>query len=229
MGNKSGNSYGLTALIPIKSGACNNTSYDKIIRNQLQTWPTGNDSPMAKVPNTYLARCYVLDDVFYQGKPASEDHLESKYIVFSSNFYGDLETYLSKMWGAIELEITALLKNCVAFSKVNSQSSFVAYMKKCQVENSLFFNGSNDLPLARQLKDIYIKQAFSYFTYATQDFQYQGDVGARRLQSAYSDFIKMVDVDNLAQPTIGAAAEEFPHDIEANILKIVEKVTEQEK
>ena len=47
---------------------------------------------MAKVPNTYLARFYILNDVFYQGFPAEEEHLKSKYLVFSSNFHGDENT-----------------------------------------------------------------------------------------------------------------------------------------
>jgi hypothetical protein len=36
MGNKFGNAYGLTVLIPIKHGTENNRSYDKIIRDRLQ-------------------------------------------------------------------------------------------------------------------------------------------------------------------------------------------------
>lgn len=229
MGNISGNSYGLTALVPIKSGSHNNTSYDKLIRDQLQTWPTGAGSPMVHVPNTYLSRCYLLEDVFYEGKPAIEEHLANKYLVFSSNFYGDLDTYLTTMWDCIGSYIAELLKYCVAFDQVNSAVAFVDYVKRCQVDNSLFFNGSNDLPVARQLKDLYIKQAFSYFAYETQEFQYQDELGAQRLQAAYKAFIEMVAPDNLEEPTLGVAAEQFPADIEARVQKVVETVKEQLK
>ena len=53
MGNKFGNAYGLTVLIPIKHGTENNRAYDKIIRDQLQKWPLDKKSPLASVPNTY--------------------------------------------------------------------------------------------------------------------------------------------------------------------------------
>ncbi len=57
---------------------------------------------MAKVPNTYLCRFCVLSDVPYQGKPAYLEHLKSDYLVFSSNFYGELEPYLEGMWNALQ-------------------------------------------------------------------------------------------------------------------------------
>ena len=58
MGNKFGNAYGLTVLIPVKHGADGNRAYDKIIRDKLQAWRVDKDSPMAKVPNTYLSRVF---------------------------------------------------------------------------------------------------------------------------------------------------------------------------
>ena len=62
MGNKFGKAYGLTVLIPVKHGTENNRAYDKIIRDQLQKWPLDKQSPMASVPNTYLARVFLLNE-----------------------------------------------------------------------------------------------------------------------------------------------------------------------
>ena len=152
MGNKFGNAYGLTVLIPIKHGTEDNRAYDKIIRDKLQKWPLDKQSPMAAVPNTYLARVFLLDDVFYEGAPAEEEHLKNKYLVFSSNFFGELDPYLAGMWEAIGGVLKDFLRHCVAFDTVDSTKDFVRYIKRCQINNSLFFNGSNDKPLAEQLK-----------------------------------------------------------------------------
>ena len=76
MANKSGNAYALTVLCPIRGGvppsssAGSGQTYTALLQNQLQKLHMNEQSPMAKVPNTYLCRFWVLSDVLYQGKPA---------------------------------------------------------------------------------------------------------------------------------------------------------------
>ena len=36
-----------------------------------------------------------MDDVVFVGTPAREEHLKSKYLVFETNFDGDLDAYLA--------------------------------------------------------------------------------------------------------------------------------------
>ena len=120
MANISGNAYALTVLSPIKNGCIGDSSYQISYADEVQSRLHGlgvcEDSPLAKVPQTYLARFFILDDVFYESTPGCdpfcnlwdilsifkdrfrllalprEDHLKSRYLVFSSNFHGDLET-----------------------------------------------------------------------------------------------------------------------------------------
>lgn len=223
MGNQVGNSYGLTALIPIKHGEENNQSYDKLLRDQLQTWPVGKLSPMAQVPNTYLSRVFLLNDVFYEGAPAIEEHLKNKYLVFSSNFYGDLDTYLTGMWDVLGEMLSDILRHCVAFDSIRSASDFVDYIKRCQIDNSLFFNGSNDKPLAEQLKALYVKQAFVHFTYETQKFRRQGQEGQNKLQEAFKRFTTLIKTDDLTEPSWPLGATEDPG-IESKIKELVRAV-----
>ena len=220
MGNRFGNAYGLTVLVPIKHGTENNKAYDKIIRDQLQEWPLDRLSPMARVPNTYLSRVYLLNDVFYEGAPAIEEHLNNKYLVFSSNFFGDLDSYLTGMWAAIGDVLIDFLRHCVAFDKVHSAPDFVSYIKRCQINNSLFFNGSNDKPLPEQLKALYIKQAFIHFAYLSQQFRYEGVEGANKLQAAFKRFVKLIRIDDLDGPSWPIAATQAP-EIEQGIKSVV--------
>ena len=208
MSNQSGNAYGLTALIPIKNGSLNNQSYASLARQVLQQWPSSERSrvvdelsPMAKVPNTYLCRFYILNDVFYEGSPAKEEHLKSKYLVFSSNFHGSLETYLQGMWNYAQDEIQKLLCHCVAFERVKNANDFVDYIKGCQVDNALFFNGSTDDSLAEQLKSLYLKQAFSHFVFNHQTRVQQGSESAADLQKAFQNFVAFTQPSNLQEPT----------------------------
>lgn len=220
MGNKFGNAYGLTVLIPVKNGAEDNRAYDKIVRDELQAWKLADISPLAKVPNTYLSRVFLLNDVFYEGKPAIEEHLNNKYLVFSSNFYGDLDTYLTGMWDAIEKELKDFLRHCVAFDNVKSAAGFVKYIKRCQIKNSLFFNGSTDKPLAEQLKALYVKQAFIHFAYLSQRYRYEGDEGARKLQDAFKRFTRLIQIDDTSEPTWKVGATVVDPNIEQSVKAI---------
>ena len=78
--NTSGRAYGLTLLCPIKNESRDDRSYAEILRDDLENLHSDDASPMARVPNTYLARFYVLNDVFYQGYGFKEEHLKSKYL-----------------------------------------------------------------------------------------------------------------------------------------------------
>ena len=202
MANKSGNAYALTVLCPILRGVPSDSpagnsgqTYTALLRNVLQTLHVNEESPMAKVPNTYLCRFWVLSDVPYQGKPAFLEHLKSDYLVFSSNFHGELEPYLAGMWKALQEDVLAILWHCVGHEAVRDAKSFIEYVKKCHVTTTFFFNGSTDEPLVEQLKNLYLKQEFSRFA-----FENQGK-SASELQEAFRGFVQRTQPTNLDGPT----------------------------
>ncbi|MCP3867397.1 MAG: hypothetical protein GY703_04720 [Gammaproteobacteria bacterium] len=192
---------GLTVLCPIINDSDGNQSHVMALRQHLQDLPLHENSPMAAVPNTYLCRFYILNDVFYQGAPAEEEHLKSKYLVYSTNFHGDLDSYLSGMWEHAQESIRQVWRHCVAFENVRTTADFVAYMKKCQVRNHLFFNGSTGDPLNRQLKSLYLKQEFSRFVYDHQN------TPPEDLQRAFQAFIARTQPGNPDSPTWVAGAD----------------------
>lgn len=225
MPDVSGNAYALTVLSPIKNGYQGDISYADALRNRLQCLGLNEASPMAKVPDTYVARFFLLDDVFYESTPACdpfcgikdllsifsafssfwdrfrlaglprEDHLQSRYLVFCSDFHGDLNAYLRGMWDAISADIQRIWEPCVGFERVQDAESFSDYIKNCQVTANTFFMGSTDDALAEQLKALYLKQELAKFA-----VQHQG-LGAAELQQAFQSFIARVQPDNLAGPT----------------------------
>lgn len=222
--NISGNAYALTILSPIKNECGDNEiAYADLIRDRLQQWNFEPNSPMTLVPQTYLCRFFVLDDIYTESLPGAdlrglipdlltvlsssirkwqlpkEDHLKSRYLVFSSNFYGgpngDLDGYLRGMWEAISERIKEIWGLCYGFENVNDADSFIAYMKKCQLEAALFFVGSNDDPLEEQLKALYLKQQFSRFAIENQGLD------AASLRANFQTFIERVQPSNLTGPT----------------------------
>ncbi|MFO7579904.1 MAG: hypothetical protein R6W74_06835 [Nitrosomonas halophila] len=223
-GNISGNAYALTILSPIKDGYTpDEIAYADLIRDRLQGWNMEHNSPMAKVPQTYLCRFFVLDDVYTESLPGAgfldtltdllpvvpdrtrrnalpkEDHLQSRYLVFSCNFHGgaggDLEGYLRGMWGAIGDRIREIWGYCYGFEQVTDADTFITYMKKCQLPAALFFNGSNDEPLEEQLKALYLKQELAKFAAENQGLD------AATLRRNFQAFMQRVAPTNLAEPT----------------------------
>jgi hypothetical protein len=196
-----------------------NRIYADRIRDQFEEWNGREVSPLAKVPNTYLCRFFVLDDVFTETMPgagiwdtlsdirplpsnakrlgalAAEDHLQSRYMVFSSNLHGDVNTYLSAMWENMQAEIKSVWQYCYGFEAVQDGAGFVAYAQKCRLDASLFFVGSNDDSLADQLKALYVKQQFSKFAQETQDLP------AAELKLAYTAFMKRIKPRDVTYPT----------------------------
>jgi len=72
MANISGNAYALTVLSPIKNGCIGEISYADEVQGRLQSLGLCEGSPLAKVPQTYLARFFILDDVFHESSPGCD-------------------------------------------------------------------------------------------------------------------------------------------------------------
>lgn len=226
MANTSGKATALTVLSPIANKIIDGKSCADITRDRCYRLPIHEESPLAKVPNTYLARLFVLDNVYYESLTASDsifnfseitsifsdsarlkalprkDQLKSKYLVFSTNFHGDLDEYLTGMWEKWSYEdngqqrgVQHIWEHCVAFDGVTDSNSFISYMKRCQLDVTLFFNGSTDDSLQEQLKSLYLKQEFSKFAAANQG------KSAADLQQAFKVFIEKVQPENLDQPS----------------------------
>lgn len=206
MPNLAGNAYGLTTLCPIINNPQSERSNAVLLRGILDALPTGERSPFAAVPNTYLCRVFVLDNVVYQGLdvvkaipvpiPAAHDRLKSAYLVFISEFHGpDLQPYLWAMWDTAQEAIRQIWQYCVGFSEVYDAGSFAKYIQRCQLETTFYFNGSNDESLAEQLKGLYLKQELAKFAFEHQN------ASPEQLQADFFDFVRRTQPEDLQGPT----------------------------
>ncbi len=196
MPNENGQAYGLTTLCPIEDDARDDRSFAAAIRARLKDLPQDEGSPLANVPNLYLCRLFVLDDVFYQDEPAEFERLQNRYLVFACDFHGPLEPFLTDLWNHAHEAISEVWEFCVGFKGVVSDAgAFVRYVKKCQVTTTFNFNGSTDEPLAEQLKGLYLKQELAKFVESNQG------KSADETRRAFDDFVRRVEPWNLEGPT----------------------------
>lgn len=203
MPNQRGNAYALTTLCPLIRRTGEDESAAALLRDRLNDLQTNEGSPFAQVPNTYFVRLFVLDSAVYEGVPALLDVLQNQYLAFIVDFHGPLEAYLEGLWAHANASVRDLWADCVGFQHVNDAASFTRYIQKCQVTTTFYFNGSNDAPLAEQLKALYLKQEFANFV-----VEHQGQ-GAAALQAAFQRFVARTRPSELTAPTWRAGASDL--------------------
>lgn len=163
MPNQNGNMYGLTVLSPIIYDPTIKISHDAALRLYLQKLPRHARSPFARVSGTHLCRLVVMDDVVFVGSPATEEHLQSKYLIFTSNLYGGLEAYLEEMARTIPDVVHDIWSHCVGYPGVADPKAFAAYIRKCQIETTFYFADVNDKTVEQTLAALQMKEEFAVF------------------------------------------------------------------
>jgi hypothetical protein len=171
MANQSGQVYGLTILSPIIEEEGLDIGHSMQLRWYLGHLARDHKSPFAQISSTYLARLVVMDDVVYVGAPACEEHLKSRYLVFETNFDGDLDTYLTRMARETPEFVDAVWKHCVGYPGLSDTAAFVAYMKKCQINTTFFFADVNNRTVEQTRKALQTQAALAHFIEKHQDKQ----------------------------------------------------------
>lgn len=184
MANVSGKTYGLTVMSPILEDSRLDICHSMEIRWYLSQLPSDHRSPFAQLSSTYLARLVVMDDVVFVGLPACEEHLKSRYLVFETNFDGDVNTYLERMATETGEFVNAVWQHCVGFPGTHDVNAFVSYMKRCQIETTFFFADVNDQTVESTLDALKTQAALAYFME-----KHQG-LPADELQRAFGRFVE---------------------------------------
>jgi len=88
--NSSGQATAFMALTPIQPGE------EAALRSFLGALRQ-DESPLARLGGTHFARWVILDDWVNDPSQPREDHLQSRYLIFTSNFDGPLDPYLDEL------------------------------------------------------------------------------------------------------------------------------------
>jgi hypothetical protein len=132
--NVSGQAYALTVLAPILDG------HLQPLTEHLDALPDGAGSPLARVPHTHLARWVVIDDVKFQGAGQKRrDSLKASRLLFTSNFDGDLDSYLEGLRTGMAEAADAVWSHCAGYPGHGDRAGFARWMKAHQLEAALFF------------------------------------------------------------------------------------------
>ncbi len=133
MSNTSGQAYALMVMTPVRDGE------QDALRRYLEGLPSGARSPLARLGGTHFARWLVLPDLVYQGAPQERDSLSSAYLIFTSNFDGELERYLTDLVTLLPAEVDAIWGRCINCPRSEDPDAFVGYLRHNQIDTAFFF------------------------------------------------------------------------------------------
>jgi hypothetical protein len=184
--NQSGQIYGLTALSPIIEEDSIDVYHAGALREFLADLPRDHRSPFARISSTHFARLVVMDDVVFVGAPACEEHLKSRYLVFETNFDGDLDTYLTRMARDVPEFVDSVWKHCVGYPGVADPGRFAGYLKNCQIETTFFFADVNDKTVQQNLRALQLQAGIAHFI---EKHQNESMV---QIQKAFGEFLETI-------------------------------------
>jgi hypothetical protein len=176
MSNRSGQAYALMVWTPIRDGEA------QPLREYLAKLPTGENSPLARLGTTHFARWLVLPDLVYQGPPQEPDHLQSPYLLFTSNFDGELEPYLTALGHHLGDEADQIWGRCVGYPGSNDRDAFAAYLRRNQIDSTFFYSAYPDATVAAVRDALHRRERVIQFAISSQGLP------PAQLRAAYDEY-----------------------------------------
>jgi hypothetical protein len=139
--NRSGQAHALTVLTPVLQG------HESQLASYLDALPSGDGSPLARVPGTHFARWVLIDDVVYEGAGQERDALSVPRLLFTSNHDGPPDPYLEALARSMSEEADAIWGHCAGYPGSGDPRAFAAWLRAHQVESALFFAAYGDQTL----------------------------------------------------------------------------------
>jgi hypothetical protein len=140
--NESGQTYAFMAMTPIVDGQ------EAALRAYIEGIPRAA-SPFARLPRTHLARWVILDDFHNEKEQPREERLRCRYLIFTSNFDGPLDTYLDELCERLADEAGEIWGRCHGCPKPAAGDALKRYLLHNQIDTRLFFAAYGEATVAR--------------------------------------------------------------------------------
>ncbi len=133
--NVSGQAYGFLSMTPIKPGEKSE------LRDYLEGLRAREVSPLDRVARTHMARWVIVDGFHYDPayKQRHPETLAVASLLFSSNFDGDLESYLDELCSALAPEAPEIWGRCIGCPAEATGVALKAYLKHNQIDCGFFY------------------------------------------------------------------------------------------
>ena len=127
-----GETYSLQVWTPIRPGE------EDALRDYLEALPP-EASPLARVPRTHMARWLIVPDMPVAPGTDLRDPLGGPFLLFTSNFDGDVDSYLHELVAQIPQEAAAIWSRCVGCPQPPEGAALKAYLHRNQIQAGFAF------------------------------------------------------------------------------------------
>jgi hypothetical protein len=162
--NVAGRTYSLMVLTPIRAGEAG------ALEAYLAELPRGSSSPLARLPRTHMARLLIVPDMpVPPGRSDLADPLGGPYLLFTSNFDGDLDSYLSELADALEPEAEEIWGRCIGCPRPAAGAALKAYIGRNQLQSGVVFAAYGSASVADVRRALDTRERLVDFAIRAQD------------------------------------------------------------
>ena len=157
--NESGQAYAFMAMTPIVEGQ------EPALRSYLEGLEQ-DSSPFGNLPRTHLARWVILEGFVEEDGHA--DPLKSQYLIFTTNFDGDLGSYLDELCDRLAGEAAEIWGRCYGCPEPAEGEALKRYLLHNQQDTGLFFAAYGDATVERVKRTLDQRERLIDFATVTQ-------------------------------------------------------------
>jgi hypothetical protein len=165
--NVSGQAYAFMAMTPVKPGE------EAALAAYLRGLRAAGPSPLARVARTHLARFVIVPDFHNDRtwKQRREEHLDVPYLIFTSNFDGDLDSYLDELCTALAPEAREIWGRCIGCPESASGAALKQYLKHNQIDTGIFFAAYGAAPIGKVKQSLARREQLMEFARTSQGLE----------------------------------------------------------
>jgi hypothetical protein len=173
--NVAGQAYAFMAMTPIKPGE------EVALADYLHGLRDRGPSPLARLERTHLGRFLIVPDFHNDPswKQRKEEHLEMPYLIFTSNFDGDLDSYLDELCERLAREAKEIWGRCVGCPDSAQGAALKTYLKHNQLDTGIFFAAYGEATVATVKRRLSQREQMIEFARTSQG------LGPQALQQAF--------------------------------------------
>lgn len=163
--NIAGRTYSLLVLTPIRPG------HEQQLRAYLEALPH-DDSPLARLPRTHMARLLIVDDMpMPRNRSDLADPLDGPYLMFTSNFDGDLDSYLAELSERLAPEAPQIWGRCIGCPDPPAGAALKAYLGRNQIQSGVAFAAYGQASVAQVRSALDKRERLADFVVRAQDME----------------------------------------------------------
>jgi hypothetical protein len=160
----SGQAYALTVFTPIVPGS----------ESELRTYLEGlraHGSPLARLPRTHFGRWVVVEDFTSEREQPKEDHLPCPYLLFTSNFDGDLDSYLDELCERLAPEAKEIWGRCIGCPESAAGAELKAYLLHNRIPTGVFFAAYPNATVSKVKESLLLRERMIAFAIRAQGLE----------------------------------------------------------